>query len=339
MSSALAELQNDLVVIGEEAALAFVRGTKKLKEHIEPMALGLAEAKRRYPKTNEFGAWLKNSAYAELGHQDRAALIKLGKSWDDDLADRFAELDSYSPQLIARELLTYDNSNSDDDEDEDEDEDDDSGFYGAPRIVRSNEAWDTIDPRLVKSLIEAVPALKDRMVWEPSAGCGRMVDQLKGAGVTVYAATDIEPRRDDITQLDLLTAIEMPPGTDAAVTNPPWGRLAAPFVRRTLELAVQRKAMVAMLLPLPWIAGRKIADMTGSPGFEALVVPRYRARWMTAEEEAELEKGPQAPKMNHVWVVWDFGRDPNLLPAIKFVDAPPDDAAVDDDEEHKEAAE
>jgi hypothetical protein len=336
MHHPLAELANDLVAIGEAAALDFVRDSKKLKEHIEPMALGLAEAKRRYPKTNYFGEWLKASPYAELSHQDRAALIKLGQNWSDELATRLIELDSYSPELIARKLLTYDNCNSDNDE-EDEDEGD-SEFYGSPRITRSNEAWDTIDPRLVKSLVEAIPGLKSRMVWEPAAGCGMMCDQLEAAGVKVSAATDIAPRREDIAQFDLLTETAMPPGADAIVTNPPWGRLAAPFVRHALKLAELRKAMVAMLLPLPWITGRKIADMTGSPSFEALVVPRYRARWMTEEEEAELEDGPSSPKMNHVWLVWDFARDPNLLSVIRFVDAPPDDAVVDDDDDIEEAA-
>ena len=315
--STVVELHNDLVAAGETAARAFVRGTQKLKEHIEPMALGLAEAKQRYPKTNDFGEWLKNSPYAELNKDDRAALIKLGENWDDDLAARFVELDSYSPQLIARELLTSYNKNSDDNED-----DGGSEFYGSERIARSNEAWDTIDPRLVESLVEAIPGLRSRMVWEPSAGCGLMLDQLEAAGVRVLAATDIEPRRDDIAQLDLLTASEMIAGTDAIVTNPPWGRLAAPFVRKAIELAEQRGAMVAMLLPLPWITGRKIADLTGSPGFDALIVPRYRARWMTEQEEAELADGPSSPKMNHVWLVWDFARDPNLLAAIRFIDAP-----------------
>jgi hypothetical protein len=165
-------------------------------------------------------------------------------------------------------------------------------------------------------------------VWEPAAGCGTMVDQLRAADVNVIAATDIEPRREDIAQLDLLTTTEMPAGTNASISNPPWGRLAAPFVRHVLKLAEQRKAIVAMLLPLPWIAGRKIADLTGSPGFEALVVPRYRARWMTEHEEAELEDGPSSPKMNHIWLVWDFTRDPNLLPAIMFVDAPPGEVST-----------
>jgi hypothetical protein len=340
----LAELPNDLVAIGEAAARAFMRGTKRLREHIEPMARGLAEARRRYPADRDFGAWLTTSAFAEMGKTDRACLIKLGQNWTDELASRIAELPLYSPELIWRAV-------SDDrkPEDGDDDDEDDTGseFYGSERITRTNEAWDTIDPRLVKSLVEAIPALKNRMVWEPSAGCGLMLDQLEAAGVRVYAATDIEPRRDDVARLNMLDVSEMINGTDAIVTNPPWGRLAAPFVRYALTLAERRKAMVAMLLPLPWITGRKIADLTGSPGFDALIVPRYRARWMTPEEEAELAAAmaadgktwSPAPKMNHVWLVWDFARDHNLLPGIKFVDAPPEDAAVDDDDEIEEAAE
>lgn len=331
------DLINDLVAIGEAAARAFVRGTNKLKEHIKPMALGLAEAKRRYPKTNYFGEWLAASAFAEMGKTDRAALIKLGENWSDEVAARIADIPSSSPRVLWDEISPSGKSNDDDDDGDDEEDDGDSEFYGAPRILRTNEAWDTIDPRLVKSLVEAFPALRDRMVWEPAAGCGMMIDQLELAGVLVHARTDIEPRRDDIVQFDLLAVTQMPEGTTAIVSNPPWGRLAAPFIRHTLKLAEARNALVAMLLPLPWITGRKIADMTGAPSFDALVVPRYRARWMTPEEEAALKDGPSAPKMNHVWLVWDFARDPNLFSVIKFVDAPPDDAA--DDEEIEEAAE
>jgi hypothetical protein len=319
------ELNNDLVTIGEHAATAFSRSTRRLKEHIEPMARGLAEAKRRYPKTTDFSAWLKTSPYGEIGKDDRAALIKLGKNWNDDLAARFALLDSYSPELIADALFRSD--------DPKEEDDGDSGLYGSERIARTNEAWDTIDSRLVKSLAQAVPALKERMVWEPCAGRGLMVDQLEEAGIRVYGATDIEPRRDDIYRLDLLETRAILAGCNAIVTNPPWGKLAAPVVRHALSLAEQSGALVCMLLPLPWIAGRKIADLTGSTGFDALIVPRYRARWMTPEEEAELEDGPSAPKMNHVWLVWNFARNPDLAPRIDFVDAPADDATEDDEED------
>ena len=136
-------------------------------------------------------------------------------------------------------------------------------FYGGERRSRSNETWDTLDDRLVTSLVAAVPRLKGLMVWEPAAGCGVMVDQLERSGVRVFGATDITPRRDDIGQLDIFGVTEMLAGCAAIITNPPWGRLAAPFIRHCLKLARARKAIVCMLVPLPWIAGRKIADMTG----------------------------------------------------------------------------
>ena len=335
------EMANDLISVGEDAARAFARGTKKLKDHIAPMALGLAEARRRYPSDSKFGEWLKTSSYVELGRNDRAALIKLGEKWDEDIAARLAELDSYSPELIAKKLLS--DNLKDDDGDDDDDEDDGSGLY-KDRISRTNEAWDTIDPRLASSLVEMLPALKDRMVWEPAAGCGMLLDQLESQGVKVFAATDIEPRRDDIHPHDLLEAVEMVTGCTAIVTNPPWGRLAAPFVRHCLQLARPAGAIVCMLLPLPWITGRKVADLTGDPAFDAIIVPRYRARWMTPEEEAELEaamaadgkKWSAAPKMNHVWLVWDFGRGAGLAPRIDFVDAPVDAPDEDDDEQQLE---
>jgi len=198
-------------------------------------------------------------------------------------------------------------------------------FYGKQRIARTNEQWDTLDGRLIVSLVEAMPGLRERMVWEPAAGCGMMVDQLENAGVRVYSATDITPRRDDVGQLDIFGAVEMMAGCDAIVTNPPWGVLAAPFVRKALELAQERRALVCMLVPVPWITGRKIADLTGSVGFEALIVPRYRARWMTSHEEAKLKSGAQAPKMNHVWAIWNFSRVRWPDPRILFVNAPDGD--------------
>jgi len=315
-------LPNDLVVVGENAARAWMRGTKKLRDYIEPMALGIFEARKRWTANQDFGAWLEGSPFAAMGKTDRAALIKLGELWSDELATRIKDIPSSSPRMILKACSPSGNT----------DDDDESGstFYGGDRINRSNEAWDTIDPRLVQSLVEAVPYLKNHKVWEPAAGCGRMVDQLQAAGVEVIATTDIEPRRDDIASQDLFDCEAMPTGTDCIITNPPWGNLASPFVRHCLKLAENAKALVAMLVPLPWVAGRKIADMTGSPGLETLVVPRYRARWMTPEEEAELaaqmeadgKEWSPAPKMNHVWIVWDFGRDTAVAPVIQFIDEP-----------------
>lgn len=313
-------LPNDLVAVGETAVRAWMRGTRKLRAYIEPMALGLAEARKRYPGDTEFGVWLKGSAYADVGKNDRLALINLGENWSDELVARIAEIPSSSARMIWEALSQSGKADDDKKNDNDNADDDDSGFYGAPRIHRSNEAWDTIDPRLVQSLVAAVPSLKKRMVWEPAAGNGTMVDQLNASGVRVHAATDVAPRRADIAEQDLFDCNDMPEGTAVIISNPPWGRLAAPFVRHALALAQKRKAVVAMLLPLPWIAGRGIADMTGCSSLELILVPRYRARWMTEDEEAALKDGPSSPKMNHIWIVWDFDRDTSRRSAIKFID-------------------
>ena len=56
-----------------------------------------------------------------------------------------------------------------------------SGFYGSERRARSNESWDTIDPRLVQVLVAALPELRKLSIWEPAAGRGLMVEQLRRA--------------------------------------------------------------------------------------------------------------------------------------------------------------
>jgi hypothetical protein len=67
-----------LIRAGETAAELFNRS----REQILPMARGLAAAKRKYPATQKFGAWLEGSRYSSLCAQDRAAMVKIGKHFD-----------------------------------------------------------------------------------------------------------------------------------------------------------------------------------------------------------------------------------------------------------------
>jgi hypothetical protein len=67
-----------LIREGEAAAERFGRS----RDHILPMARGLAAAKRKYSATREFGAWLEGSRYSSLCAQDRAAMVKIGKHFD-----------------------------------------------------------------------------------------------------------------------------------------------------------------------------------------------------------------------------------------------------------------
>jgi hypothetical protein len=92
-----------LISEGETAAKEFSRS----REHILPMARGLAAAKRRYPATKAFNDWLRDSAYSKLGHQDRAALIKIGKELDEHenvIVKFLAGTDLISPQTIWEEI-------------------------------------------------------------------------------------------------------------------------------------------------------------------------------------------------------------------------------------------
>jgi hypothetical protein len=76
----------ELIVIDDERLIregeAAVERFKMSREQILPMARGLAAAKRKYPATREFGAWLESSRYSSLCAQDRAAMVKIGKHFD-----------------------------------------------------------------------------------------------------------------------------------------------------------------------------------------------------------------------------------------------------------------
>jgi hypothetical protein len=96
-------LDDRLIIEGEAAAERFNR----TREQILPMARGLLAAKRKYPATQEFGKWLRNSPYSTIGDHDRAALIKIGEQLDEHekvVAEFLAHTNLVAPQLIWIEL-------------------------------------------------------------------------------------------------------------------------------------------------------------------------------------------------------------------------------------------
>jgi hypothetical protein len=140
-----------LIRAGETAAELFNRS----REQILPMARGLAAAKRKYPATREFGAWLKGSPYSTIGEHDRGDLINIGKQLEkreDVVVEFLARTKLVSPQLIWKELqkelqpaLTipttcYDSNSADDADASDEDEPELGGSkpdIDAPTIEKS----------------------------------------------------------------------------------------------------------------------------------------------------------------------------------------------------------
>ena len=58
---------------------------------------------------------------------------------------------------------------------------------------------------------------------EPCAGDGRLVDHLSDRGGSCIHSSDIEPRRDDISQINCFD-VDITIDTDYCITNPPWDR-------------------------------------------------------------------------------------------------------------------
>jgi hypothetical protein len=89
-------LDDERLIRDGEAA---VERWSKARTEIMPMAFGLAAAKRKYPATQDFGEWLRESPYNILNHTDRAALLKIAEHAD--FATTFLPTtDLLSPRLI-----------------------------------------------------------------------------------------------------------------------------------------------------------------------------------------------------------------------------------------------
>jgi hypothetical protein len=74
-----------------------------------------------------------------------------------------------------------------------------------------------------------------RVLWEPAAGHGRMVNVLRKAGHIVYASDVADYGVPGQRIQDFLTATRMPQGCGAIVTNPAYS-IAEPFAAKALEL-------------------------------------------------------------------------------------------------------
>jgi hypothetical protein len=87
---------------------------------------------------------------------------------------------------------------------------------------------------------------------------------------------------------------------DEIATNPPYGRLAEPFVRHALTLTQESGGKVAMLLPHAWDTAKGRIDLFQQPPFKAKLVLTRRIRW------DNLEQKDNGPSSNHAWYIWDW---------------------------------
>lgn len=119
---------------------------------------------------------------------------------------------------------------------------------------RRNDFYET-PPEAVHALlkVETLP----RVIWEPAAGRGAIVNVLRSYGHEVIASDLVdygEPLQ--YTRRDFLMEIRTPEGCECIVTNPPY-KLANQFVRHGLR----RCSKVVMLLRLAFLEGTSRNDL------------------------------------------------------------------------------
>jgi hypothetical protein len=150
-------------------------------------------------------------------------------------------------------------------------------------------------------------------IWEPCAGAGWMTDVLKERGLHVVSS-DIEPQRDDITQMDFLDSIANIDSLEFAnvdwiITNPPF-KIAADILEKSLSIT----PCVAMLVRLTFLEGTKkrIDLFRKHPPSKIVMLPRTKF----PRGDGFKQKGTDS--VTNCWLVWggdpEFPSWPNVTP-------------------------
>jgi hypothetical protein len=170
-----------------------------------------------------------------------------------------------------------------------------TGFERVDRDLYPTPVW------AVEALAEHVD-LVGKVVWEPAAGTGRMVEALKAAGAAHVYCTDIITRSYPLDGLFDFTSEGNPPTlppVDVTVTNPAFGqgnRLAVKFV----EAGLRRRGSLALLLPNDFDSAKTRTHLfRDCPHFLGKVVLTKRIVWFERSDGTK-----EAPKENHAWFIW-----------------------------------
>lgn len=158
-------------------------------------------------------------------------------------------------------------------------------------------SFDRIPRDFYPSPVEAVrpllPHLAPRTRFcEPCAGDGALVVHLTAAGHVCARAWDIEPRRDDIDQLDALTRLIG--NIDCFITNPPWSRdVLHPMI---VHFSAQHPTW--LLFDADWIHTRQSAPFSH---LLRKIVSVGRVKW--------IPDSPFTGKDNCAWHLFDAQSD------------------------------
>lgn len=162
-------------------------------------------------------------------------------------------------------------------------------------LVREKDDFYPTPPEPTRALLHVeLPRLLDfNGVWEPAAGDGAMVREMRALGLEVFASDLIE--RGCGADIQSFYDYQLPPRA-AIVTNPPFALCNEDpgWVRHALEtLGVE---YMALLLPVNWMgSGIERAALWSQYPPARVYVMRWRIDFT----------GQGAPPMLNAWFVWD----------------------------------
>jgi predicted RNA methylase len=160
-------------------------------------------------------------------------------------------------------------------------------------------------------------------IWEPCCGTGAISTVLATHGHEVVS-TDITDCGFGTPGMDFLACRSVPAECRSIITNPPYGEAAIQegqprssramleFLRHALALTATVQGQLALLVRLPWIAGKRVAEMMTAVPFAAVVVLTRRIRWFDMGERTN------AGQHHHAWVVFDYAFPPGQPPTLLY---------------------
>jgi hypothetical protein len=169
---------------------------------------------------------------------------------------------------------------------------------GADYPRKANEDYRTP----AEPVLALIPHLVDiRVAWIPS---DRGDDSVLAATLRAHGIETVS------TDVDFLTVREPPAGADAIVDNPPFGRagtMAVAFAAHALQLM----PFTALLLPVDFDSARSRTHLfRDCPSFAGRLILLQRIVWFSG--------GPASPSTNHMWAIWDAGRDHRSPPSVHY---------------------
>lgn len=170
------------------------------------------------------------------------------------------------------------------------------GIY-AEAVAREKDDFYPTPPEPTRAILAAeLPALRRfPAIWEPAAGDGAMVREMRACGLTVVASDLVD--RGAGAEIRSFYDYAAPP-CPAILTNPPFAECnTGRWITHALDvLGVQ---YMALLLPFNWPGAESRAGLWARHKSARVYLMRWRVDFT----------GKGAPPMLNAWFVWDCAAD------------------------------